>query len=98
MTSACPRLTDAENVGGDRFLLVVGGEVERRQDLADLLEAVQVDGADLGQVEGLAEYGLDGLIVPGRSLVRADRQQQRLRRAGLGFGVVEGQSGGRAGA
>ena len=75
--------------------LQVEREVQRGQDLADLLMLARSTARDPGQVERLVEDGLHQSDVPGRPRVRADREQQRLRRARVRLVVVEGDAGAR---
>ena len=51
-------------------------EVEKREDLAHLEDAVEIDGADLGELEGLLEDAGDEIVVPGGPTVGADGEEE----------------------
>src|SRR5271165_6109037 len=69
--------------------LQIEREVERGQDLADLLDAGEIHRADLRQLERIGEHGLDEPVIPYLALVRTDGQEDRLWRSCAGLLEVE---------
>src|SRR6266508_2489314 len=94
--SAAHPLLDADEPRPERdgVAAQVEREVQGGQDLADLLNRVQVDGAHTQQFQRLLQDGADQLVIPYWSGVGAVGQQQALQRAGSWLLVVEGEAGG----
>ena len=71
----------------------VEGEEERRQQLTERRQRLEVNPACAGKEERVVEDRSERRVVPFRCAVRTDGEQQRLRRARGRLVVMEGEAG-----
>src|SRR6266849_2939863 len=91
--SCTDRLLYKGKIRGDGGALHVQREIESGQNLADLLDAVEINGAALGELLCFMEDPEHQVVIPRLSRVRAHAEEKRLWSTRFRFLVVEGHRG-----